>query len=76
ATVTSEVHRYIARPAQAPAYLTGSLEIQRLRRMATERLGDQFDIKAFHDLMIADGTVTLGMLASKVERWIDGHSGP
>ncbi len=74
AAVTSEVHRYIAMPAQATAYLTGSLEIQRLRRIATEQLGDQFDVKAFHDLMIADGTVTLGMLENKVTRWIAEHS--
>ncbi|NNE46921.1 MAG: DUF885 domain-containing protein [Rhodothermales bacterium] len=70
ATVTSEVNRYIAMPAQATSYLTGSLEIQRLRGMAADRLGDQFDIKTFHDLIIADGTVTLGMLRDKVERWI------
>lgn len=74
ASITSEVNRYIAVPAQATAYLTGSLEIQRLRHLATEELGDQFDIKAFHDVIIADGTVTLGMLATKVERWIHARS--
>ena len=74
AGVTSEVNRYIAVPAQATAYLTGSLEIQRLRSMASEELGDQFDIKAFHDLIIADGTVTLGMLRDKVNEWVNSKS--
>ncbi len=73
--VESEVNRYIAVPAQATSYLMGSLEIQRLRRLASERLGDQFDVKGFHDLIIADGTVTLGMLQAKVEAWIEASTG-
>jgi len=75
ASVSSEVNRYIAVPAQATAYLTGSLEIQELRKLASDQLGDQFDIRAFHDLIIADGTVTLGMLRKKVEKWIRDHQG-
>jgi uncharacterized protein (DUF885 family) len=70
AAVTSEVDRYIAVPGQATAYLTGSLEIQRLRRMAQERLGDRFDIKAFHDRVLADGAVSLPMLRTAIDRWI------
>ena len=50
------VHR---RPAQAVSYMIGSLEIQRLRRLAEDRLGDRFDIRAFHDAVIEDGTLTL-----------------
>jgi uncharacterized protein (DUF885 family) len=70
AAVTSEVNRYIAVPGQATAYLTGSLEIQRLRRVAQQRLGDRFDIKAFHDRVLADGAVSLPMLGASIERWI------
>lgn len=70
AAVASEVDRYIAVPGQATAYLTGSLEIQRLRHMAEERLGDRFDIRAFHDRVLADGAVSLPMLAQSIERWI------
>ena len=70
AGIASEVDRYLAVPGQATAYLTGSLVIQDLRRRAEEELGDRFDIREFHDLVIEDGTVTLGMLEEKIERWI------
>ena len=66
-----EINRYLAVPGQALSYMTGNLEIQRLRRMAEERLGDRFDIRAFHDRVIEDGTVTLGMLGKKIERWVE-----
>ena len=65
-----EVNRYLAVPAQATAYLTGSLEIQRLRTEAEARLGEKFDIRSFHDRVLEDGTVTLGMLGDKIETWI------
>ncbi len=68
--VESEVDRYLATPGQATAYLTGSLEIQRLRADARERLGDRFDIKGFHDTVLADGAVSLPMLADAVDAWI------
>ena len=71
--VIYEVNRYIAVPAQAVSYMIGSLEIQRLRRLAEERLGDRFDIRAFHDAVIEDGTVTLEMLRHKIERWIESE---
>jgi len=70
-SVTYEIDRYLAVPAQATSYLTGSLEIQRLRRAAEEQLGDAFDVKVFHDLVLSEGTVTLGMLRDKVEAWVE-----
>jgi uncharacterized protein (DUF885 family) len=73
-SVESEVDRYIAAPAQATAYMTGSLEIQRLRRSAEDRLGDRFDIKAFHDLVLGDGAVSLPMLRNAVDRWVERQS--
>ncbi len=69
-SVASEVDRYIAVPGQATSYLLGSLEIQRLRRLAEEKLGEQFDIKAFHDMVIANGNVSLPMLGAAVNTWI------
>jgi len=69
-SVASEVDRYIAVPGQATSYLLGSLEIQRLRRTAEEKLGEQFDIKAFHDMVIANGNVSLPMLGAAVNTWI------
>ena len=68
--VESEVSRYIAVPGQATAYLTGSLVIQDLRRKAQDALGDRFDIRAFHDRVIEDGTITLTMLRARIDAWI------
>jgi uncharacterized protein (DUF885 family) len=68
--VESEVSRYIAVPGQATAYLTGSLVIQDLRRKAEAALGDRFDIRAFHDRVIQDGTITLTMLQAAIDEWI------
>ena len=58
-------------PGQAVSYMIGSLAIQTLRRDAERRLGDRFDIRAFHDAVLEDGAVTLGMLRRKIERWIE-----
>jgi uncharacterized protein (DUF885 family) len=70
-SVESEVDRYIAVPGQATAYLTGSLEIQRLRRVAEQELGDDFDIKGFHDRVLGNGAVSLPMLGDEVAEWME-----
>ena len=69
--VTYEIDRYAAVPGQATSYLLGSLEIQRLRSHAERLLGDRFDIKAFHDRILENGTVTLPMLATSIDAWIE-----
>jgi len=74
-SVESEIDRYLAVPGQATAYMTGSLEIQRLRADAEQRLGDRFDVKAFHDVILRDGAVSLPMLGRAVERWVKENSG-
>jgi uncharacterized protein (DUF885 family) len=66
-----EVDRYIIRPAQASAYMTGMLEIRRLRELAETRLGKRFDIRTFHDRVLENGAVTLPMLSTKIETWIN-----
>lgn len=66
----SETDRYIAVPGQATSYMIGALEIMRLRGEAEEALGDTFDIKEFHDLLLKDGTIPLVMMREKVDRWI------
>jgi uncharacterized protein (DUF885 family) len=68
--VENEVDRYIAWPGQATAYMTGMLEIRRLRETAERELGPRFDIRAFHDRVLEDGTVPLPLLREKIERWI------
>ncbi len=72
--VATEVDRYIIMPGQATAYMIGNLEIRRLRAMAEQAFGDDFDIKAFHDRVLEDGGVTLPMLREKIERWISEGS--
>jgi uncharacterized protein (DUF885 family) len=68
--IAYEVDRYLAVPGQATAYLTGSLEIRRLREEAEARLRDRFDIRAFHDRVLENGTISLPMLGLEIERWI------
>jgi uncharacterized protein (DUF885 family) len=74
AYVVTEVDRYLAVPGQATAYMTGSLEIWRLRHDAEQKLGARFDIKSFHDVILRDGSVTLPMLQDAVARWVRERS--
>jgi uncharacterized protein (DUF885 family) len=66
----AEVDRYIAVPGQATAYMIGNLEIRKLRTEAETALGARFDLRAFHDLVLEDGTMPLWVLREKVERWV------
>jgi uncharacterized protein (DUF885 family) len=68
--IGNEVDRYISWPGQALAYKVGQLEILRLRREAETALGARFDIKAFHDVILGSGAVTLPVLRGNVEAWI------
>ncbi|MEU4768219.1 DUF885 domain-containing protein [Actinosynnema sp. NPDC023794] len=69
--IFSEVDRYIENPAQALSYMVGRLEIQRLRGEAERRLGDRFDIRAFHDLVLRGGPLPMAVLADVVDEWCD-----
>ena len=72
----AEVDRYAVWPGQALGYKVGMLEIQRLRRVAQEALGDRFDIRAFHVELLQDGAVPLQVLEAKVQRWIEAQLTP
>ena len=71
----AQIDRYIATPGQATAYMTGNLEIRRLREKAEKELGAKFDLKKFHDRVLEDGAVMLPMLSAKIEAWIAAGGG-
>ncbi|MBW4719168.1 DUF885 domain-containing protein [Saccharothrix obliqua] len=72
--IESEVDRYLAAPGQALAYMVGRLEIQRVRAEAEAALGDRFDIREFHDLVLGGGPLPLAVLAEVVRDWVTSHA--
>ena len=69
-TIESEVDRYIGWPGQALAYQVGNLKFRDLRKRAEARLGSGFDRRAFHDVLMAAGPVTLDVLDDLIVSWI------
>jgi uncharacterized protein (DUF885 family) len=72
--IQAEIDRYIAWPGQANAYMLGMLEIRRLRDLAEAKLGNRFDLRAFHDRVLENGSVTLPMLEESIDAWIAAQS--
>ncbi len=68
--VTTEVDRYISWPAQALSYKLGEITIVRLRAEAEKELGDKFDIRAFHDAVLKQGSVPLPVLERQVRQFV------
>jgi uncharacterized protein (DUF885 family) len=68
--VANEIDRYIGWPGQALAYMIGRREIERLRGVAADQLGDKFDVRAFHGIVLGNGAVPLDVLESVVSKWI------
>ena len=64
------VERHIVMPGQATAYKVGMNKILELRNLSEEKLGSNFDIKEFHDIILKDGALPLDILTQKVEAWI------
>ncbi|RIJ27384.1 DUF885 domain-containing protein [Henriciella algicola] len=67
----SEIQRYIVMPGQATAYKIGMIKILELREMAREELGDDFDIRGFHDTILGGGALPLELLERRVNTWIE-----
>ena len=72
--VTREIERYAVWPGQATAYKTGQLAILDLRTMAEAQLGDRFDLRAFHELVLMNGAMPLSLLREQVEAWTEAQA--
>jgi uncharacterized protein (DUF885 family) len=68
--VTTEVDRYISWPAQALSYKLGEITIKRLRKQAEQQLGEKFDVRAFHDAVLENGSLPLSALEQQVNLFI------
>ena len=70
-SVRSEVRRYIVMPGQATSYKIGMIKILELRATAIEALGDDFDIRGFHDTVLGAGSLPLDLLERRVMQWVE-----
>ena len=73
--IQAEVRRYMVMPGQATGYKIGMLKIQELRNKAENELGEKFDIKKFHDLVLGQGALPLNLLEEEVNLWIAESKG-
>jgi uncharacterized protein (DUF885 family) len=73
--IVTEVERYIAYPAQALAYKSGQIDFLALRKKAEEALGKDFDIRAFHDALLAGGAMPLTIENARMDMWIAAQQG-
>lgn len=69
--INAEIDRYIGWPGQATGYKMGEIEILRIRREAEAALGEDFDIRAFHDAVLSDGALPLPVLEQRINRWVE-----
>ena len=68
--IQTEVTRYIGDPGQATAYKVGELKILELRAKAKDAMGEEFDIREFHDIVLGGGSMPLDALDQRVRKWI------
>ena len=70
--IEREIDRYIGWPGQACGYKIGELEIRRIRSVCEKRLGERFDLRAFHDHLLSAGPIPLNVLRTRMDAWCDG----
>ena len=70
---TGEIERYAVWPGQALGYKLGMLKILELRKRAQEQLGDNFDIRTFHDRILEEGSLPLNLMEAKIDAWLAGQ---
>ena len=73
--VTSEIERYIVMPGQATSYKVGMIKILEIREKAKQALGDKFDLRDFHDVVLKNGAVPLAILEELVDEYIAEKQG-
>ena len=71
--ITAEVNRYIGNPGQALAYKVGELTFRRLRAEAEAALGDDFDLRAFHDHLLSAGALPMDIVETRMRAWIEAQ---
>lgn len=69
--INTETDRYISWPGQALSYKIGELKIREMRKKAENELGDKFDIRDFHEVVLEQGTVTLAILEKRINNYIN-----
>ena len=71
--IVAEVDRYIGWPGQALAYKTGEIFIRKQRQRAEEALGERFDVRKFHDVVLQNGSIPLPLLQAQIDQYIDSQ---